>query len=89
MPDTLDLTLRLSGTLRDHVVREIRSGDYDSVSEYVRDLIRRDRKQSDMQAIEAKKVELQLALSTPDSAAPDSDHEPFTLENIVRRNEEG
>ena len=43
MSDTMNLNVRISGSLKDHVTREITEGDYESASEYVRDLIRRDK----------------------------------------------
>jgi len=52
-----------------------------TVSEYVRDLIRRDKERSEAQAFERLKAELTLAF-----AAPDSSFHPMTAADIVARN---
>lgn len=46
----MSVNVRISGALREHVERTTTEGDYESVSEYVRDLIRKDKaKQEDME----------------------------------------
>jgi hypothetical protein len=42
-PDTLSINVRVSGALKRHVEARITQGEYESVSEYIRDLIRKDK----------------------------------------------
>jgi len=67
MPKTLNLNVRISGTLKDYVAREISEGAYENMSEYVRDLIRRDQERAEEQAFQALKAELQLGFQAQDS----------------------
>lgn len=67
MSDTMNLNVRISGSLKDFVSHEIQQGDYENVSEYVRDLIRRDKVRAEQQAFETLKAELKLAFAAPDS----------------------
>ena len=76
------MTVRLSGTLRDVVAANVsESGAYENVSEYIRDLIRRDKERIDQQAFERLKAELSLAFS-----ASDSSYLPLTAFDIIKRN---
>ena len=44
MAGTMTMTVRLSGTLRDFVASNVgETGAYENISEYIRDLIRRDK----------------------------------------------
>lgn len=81
MSDTLNLNVRLKGRLRDHVTRELDTGTYDNVSEYVRDLIRRDQQQTEQKAFEAVRAELQAAF-----AEPESEYVELTAQDIFARN---
>ena len=56
-------------------------GAYENVSEYVRDLIRRDKTTSENTAFEAMKAELQLAFSEPES-----EYVELTAEDVFKRN---
>ncbi|MES9868392.1 MAG: addiction module antitoxin [Sedimenticola sp.] len=67
MSDTMNLNVRISGALKDYVSHEIKQGAFENVSEYVRDLIRRDMARSEQAAFEKLKAELKLAYSAPDS----------------------
>ncbi|PCI21515.1 MAG: addiction module antitoxin [Piscirickettsiaceae bacterium] len=67
MSETMNLNVRISGALKNHVSHEIQEGAYENVSEYVRDLIRRDKLKSEQLAFETLKTELQMAFSMPDS----------------------
>jgi len=79
------LTVRLSGALSQHVAATIgESGSYENVSEYVRDLIRRDKERIDEQRAEQLRAELQLAF-----AQPDSSYKPATAAEVILRNQEG
>ncbi|MFN3232600.1 MAG: type II toxin-antitoxin system ParD family antitoxin [Alphaproteobacteria bacterium] len=81
MSDTMNLNVRISGVLRDHVSRELADGAYENVSEYVRTLIRRDKEAAEGAAFESIKAELQLAFS-----APDEDYKPLTAQDVLARN---
>ena len=81
MSETLNLNVRLKGTLRDHVIRELDTGIYDNVSEYVRALIRRDYEKADQVAFEKLKAQLQA-----DFSVSDGDCVSLTAEDIFARN---
>lgn len=50
---TTTLTVRLSGALREFVAHNVgEHGDFENVSEYVRDLIRRDKERAEAAAFE-------------------------------------
>jgi len=76
------MTVRLRTPLAGYVSRRVgEQGEYDNVSEYVRDLIRRDKERSEAQAFERLKAELTLAF-----AAPESSYHPMTAADIIARN---
>jgi antitoxin ParD1/3/4 len=82
MPGTTTMTVRLSGALSEHVAANVGdSGSYENVSEYIRDLIRRDKEQTEKEKFERLKAELQRAF-----AAPDSSYEPLTAAEVIARN---
>lgn len=80
MQDTMNLNVRISGSLRDYVTEAISDGDYENVSEYVRALIRRDKEQAEAKSFEAMKLRLQNAF-----AVPDSEYEFLTADDIRKR----
>lgn len=80
MPDTMNLNVRISGSLKDYVSEEIRTGAYENLSEYVRDLIRRDKDRQEEAAFAKLKAELQKAFS-----APESEFEAVTADHIRDR----
>lgn len=83
MPRTTTMTVRLSGPLSDFVAENVGpDGDYENVSEYVRDLIRRDKEQAERVAFDRLKAELQRAFAAPDSA-----YRPLTAAEVIARNE--
>ncbi len=76
------MTVRLSGPLSDFVAANVGSdGDYENVSEYVRDLIRRDKERVETQAFDRLKAELRQAF-----AAPESSYKPLTAAEVIARN---
>ena len=82
MPVTTTMTVRLSGALRDFVSANVgENGSYENVSEYVRDLIRRDKKRSEREAFERLKAELTRAF-----AAPDDSYHPLSASDVIARN---
>lgn len=82
MPRTTTMTVRLSGPLSDFVAANVgENGLYENISEYVRDLIRRDKERAEQEAFERLKAELTLAFS-----APDSSFVPLTAAEVIARN---
>ncbi|MCB9944582.1 MAG: addiction module antitoxin [Geminicoccaceae bacterium] len=82
MSRTTTMTVRLSGTLSDFVAANVgENGAYENVSEYIRDLIRRDKERMEAQAFDRLKTELEHAFS-----APDSSYEPLTAAEVIARN---
>ncbi len=70
---TMALNVRIGGLLADHVGENIGEyGRYENVSEYVRDLIRRDLGRVEEEKFQTLKAELQPAFATPDSAYHES-----------------
>lgn len=79
---TTTMTVRLSGTLSDFVAENVgETGDYENVSEYIRDLIRRDKERKDLESFERLKAELAHAF-----AAPESSYRPLTAADVIARN---
>ena len=75
------VTVRVSGALRDFVVQNVGAeGNYQNVSEYLRDLIRRDKECTEHERFEHLKAELQRAF-----AAPESSYEAPTAQDIIAR----
>ena len=82
MPRTTTMTVRLSGALSDFVSANVGEyGAYENISEYVRDLIRRDKERAEHQAFERLKAELTLAF-----AAPDDSFHPLSASQVIARN---
>lgn len=82
MPRTTTMTVRLSGALSDFVSANVgEDGAYENISEYVRDLIRRDKERSEREAFERLKAELTLAF-----AAPDDSFHPLSASQVIARN---
>ncbi|WP_296457471.1 addiction module antitoxin [Phenylobacterium sp.] len=81
----MTLNVRVSGELQEFVTTNIGAdGRYENVSEYVRDLIRRDMDRADHIAFERLKAELQAAFAAPDDAfVPLAD-----VEDVIRRGRE-
>ena len=79
MSDTMNLNVRISGSLKDYVTREVTEGDYESASEYVRDLIRRDKNGETARQRQAME-ELRAGF-----AAPDSEFIEVSADDIRRR----
>jgi len=82
MARTTTMTVRLSGALRDFVAANVGdSGAYENVSEYVRDLIRRDMEHAERVAFDRLKAELTHAF-----AAPEASYRPLTAADVIARN---
>ncbi len=83
MPRTTTMTVRLSGRLSEFVAENVgETGSYENVSEYIRDLIRRDKEHAEHQAFDRLKAELTLAFS-----APDSSYVPLSASDVINRNQ--
>ena len=79
--NTTTMTVRLSGSLSEFVATNVgEHGDYENVSEYVRDLIRRDKETRETAAFERLKAELTHAW-----AAPESSYVPLTAADVIPR----
>lgn len=76
------MTVRIGGALDEFVSANVgEDGTYENVSEYVRDLIRRDMERVESEAFERLKAELALAF-----AAPDETYRPLTAAEVIARN---
>ena len=76
------MTVRLSGALSEFVAANVsETGDYESVSEYVRDLIRRDKARSEREAFDRLKAELERAF-----AAPDDTYLALSAADVIAKN---
>ena len=76
------MTVRISGALSDYVAASVgESGSFENVSEYIRDLIRRDKERVEQLAFDRLKAELSLAF-----AAPESSYVPLTAHEVIKRN---
>ncbi|MDA9008683.1 addiction module antitoxin [Alphaproteobacteria bacterium] len=81
MGKATNLNIRVSGSLSEFVASNVGdAGDYDNVSEYIRDLIRQDKKRAEQAEFERTKAELKLAFS-----APDSDYREFSASDVIGR----
>jgi antitoxin ParD1/3/4 len=76
----MNLNVRISGSLSEFVTETVSEGDYENVSEYVRDLIRRDKDRAEREAFEAMRLRLQDAFATPDD-----EYEHLSANDIRRR----
>jgi antitoxin ParD1/3/4 len=82
MSRTTTLTVRLSGALSDFVAANVsETGSYENVSEYIRDLIRRDKERVEQEAFDRLKAEL-----TRSFAAPEESYQPLTAADVIARN---
>lgn len=82
MSRTTTMTVRLSGPLSEFVAANVgQDGAYENVSEYIRDLIRRDRERVEREAFERLKAELTVAF-----AAPETSYETLTAAEVIARN---
>lgn len=82
MSQTTTVTVRLNATLSDFVSTNVQQdGSYENVSEYLRDLIRRDMERKEKQAFDRLKAELTHAFAAPDEA-----YRPLTAAEVIARN---
>jgi len=82
MSRTTTMTVRLSGRLSDFVAANVgENGTYENISEYIRDLIRRDSERVEKETFDRLKAELAHAFATPDSS-----YESLTTAEVIARN---
>lgn len=82
MRHTTTMTVRVSGALSDFVAANVgEAGAYESVSEYVRDLIRRDKARSEREAFLRLKAELARAY-----AASDDTYHALSASDVIEKN---
>ena len=82
MPRGITMTVRLGGALSEFVSSNVgENGSYENISEYIRDLIRRDKERTERESFERLKAELARAF-----AAPDSSYHPLTATEVIARN---
>jgi antitoxin ParD1/3/4 len=82
MSRTTTMTVRVSGALSEFVASNVgEDGDYENVSEYIRDLIRRDKERAERAAFDRLKAELSHAF-----AAREDSYKPLTAADVIARN---
>lgn len=82
MSRTTTMTVRVGGALSDFVAANVGDeGSYENVSEYIRDLIRRDKERTEAEAFGRLKAELTHAF-----AAPEDSYQPLTAADVIARN---
>jgi putative addiction module CopG family antidote len=81
----MTLNVRIGGALGDFVATNVGDqGAYENVSEYVRDLIRRDKERNEAEQFDRLKAELTRAF-----AAPRSSYAPLDADEVIARNRRG
>ncbi len=82
MSKTTTMTVRVSGALSDFVAANTGDdGVYENVSEYIRDLIRRDKERVEAEAFDRLKAELTHAFD-----ATEESYQPLTASDVIARN---
>lgn len=82
MSQTTTMTVRISGALSEFVASNVgENGSYENISEYVRDLIRRDKERVEREAFDRLKAELMHAY-----AAPEESYRPLMAAEVIARN---
>lgn len=82
MSRTTTMTVRIGGALSDYVSANVGDeGSYENVSEYIRDLIRRDKERVEAEAFNRLKAELTRAF-----AAPEETYKSLTAAEVIARN---
>lgn len=82
MSQTTTMTVRISGALSEFVASNVgENGSYENISEYVRDLIRRDKERAERDAFDRLKAELTRAF-----AAPEASYKRLTAAEVIARN---
>ena len=83
---SMTLNVRVSGALGAFVADNVgEAGAYENVSEYVRDLIRRDKERAEREAFERLRAELRHAFAQPDDRFHVSSGDDVITRNTLRR----
>jgi antitoxin ParD1/3/4 len=83
MSSSMTLNVRVNGPLGQFVAANVGdSGTYENVSEYVRDLIRKDKERAEAVIFDRLKAELGSAF-----AAPDDTYGTLTANELIARNQ--
>jgi antitoxin ParD1/3/4 len=83
MSSSMTLNVRVNGPLGQFVAANVGdSGTYENVSEYVRDLIRKDKERAEAARFDRLKAELGSAF-----AAPDDTYGTLTANELIARNQ--
>jgi Arc/MetJ-type ribon-helix-helix transcriptional regulator len=76
------MTVRVGAALSEFVAANVgEDGSYENVSEYIRDLIRRDKLRAEAEAFDRLKAELTRAF-----AAPEDGYQTLTAAEVIARN---
>ena len=82
MSTNMTLNVRVNGPLGEFVAANVgEGGSYENVSEYVRDLIRKDKERAEREMLERLQAELGVAF-----AAPDDTYGALTAQELIARN---
>ncbi len=82
MSRTTTMTVRVSCAFSEFVATNVgEDGVCENFSEYIRDLIRRDKERAEREALDRLKAELNRAF-----AAPDDSCKPLTAAEVIARN---
>jgi antitoxin ParD1/3/4 len=82
MSQNMTLNVRVNGALSEFVADNVGDGGtYENVSEYIRDLIRKDKARAEDARFERLKSELRLAFAAPDDA-----YVALTARELIDRN---
>ncbi|RVT89242.1 addiction module antitoxin [Sphingomonas crocodyli] len=82
MNKPMTLNVRISGALSEFVAANVgEDRAYESISDYIEDVIRRDKERVEREGFERLKAELQAAF-----AQSDDDGRIVTLEDVITRN---
>jgi Arc/MetJ-type ribon-helix-helix transcriptional regulator len=83
MSKSMTLNVRVNGPLGEFVAANVGDdGTYENVSEYVRDLIRKDKERAERAVFDRLKAELGAAF-----AAPDDSYGALTAHELIARNQ--
>jgi len=82
MKKPMTLNVRIGGALSDFVASNVGDqGAYENISEYVRDLIRRDKERAEAEQFARLKAELDRAFAVPESSYASLDAEAVITRN--------
>jgi len=82
MNKPVTLNVRVGGALGEFVAANVGpDGAYENVSEYVRDLIRKDKRETEKRSFDRLKAELSRAFATPEAG-----YERVSAADVIKRN---